>query len=320
MSAKPISNPKIAIVASLLMGGVLTIAALELRPDGSELSNDQPGVESRPAPASVSQDRAPPPGAVASGGVVTGGDAAISQVLDAVRFCLDRNDLDSAKVLLQAEVVLHKDDPRVMALQHEVQMREARVGHAPPVALAGNPPTTVPLPPWVAESPASRPEHSRYAELPQKEHAANPARNARTRYAAQTTVELRPAQRVEADRPHPPSAETTTSSVAPASPAAVPMMAAVAPPVESLPVHQTPVAPQAAPVAQSAPPVEPAPPAVQPETTLTQSNQVPKTRAEVRMELERARSDGDLPRFGNPDPAGPGGAMSMTVNPGAMSH
>jgi hypothetical protein len=38
------------------------------------------------------------------------------------------------------------------------------------------------------------------------------------------------------------------------------------------------------------------------------------------MELERARSNGDLPRFGNPDPAGPGGALSMTVNPSAASH
>ena len=28
------------------------------------------------------------------------------------------------------------------------------------------------------------------------------------------------------------------------------------------------------------------------------------------MEVERARADGALPRFGNPDPAGPGGAPS----------
>lgn len=87
MSVKPISNPKIAIVASLLMGGALTIAALELRPDGRELSNDQPDVESRATPAPASQVSLPP-SAVASGGVSTGGEgyAAVSQVLDAVRF------------------------------------------------------------------------------------------------------------------------------------------------------------------------------------------------------------------------------------------
>jgi hypothetical protein len=43
--------------------------------------------------------------------------------------------------------------------------------------------------------------------------------------------------------------------------------------------------------------------------------QEPKTRAEVRMELEQARADGALPRFGNPDPAGPGGASSRVTHP-----
>lgn len=42
-------------------------------------------------------------------------------------------------------------------------------------------------------------------------------------------------------------------------------------------------------------------------STQTASNQGPKTRAEVRAELARARADGSIPRFGNPDPYGPGG-------------
>jgi hypothetical protein len=45
------------------------------------------------------------------------------------------------------------------------------------------------------------------------------------------------------------------------------------------------------------------------------ASQAPKTRAEVEMEIERARTDGALPRFGNPDPAGPGGAPSMISHP-----
>jgi hypothetical protein len=36
----------------------------------------------------------------------------------------------------------------------------------------------------------------------------------------------------------------------------------------------------------------------------------PKTRQEVKDELRRARMNGSLPRFGNPDPYGPGGSPS----------
>lgn len=239
-------------------------------------------------------------------------------------FCLDRNDLDSARVLLQAELVLHKDDPRVLALEHEVQVRAASVGHAHPPARTDSAPP-VPRPSSVATRPASRAERSRYAELPAREHAASPSRNVRTRYAVQASVAMGPAQRGAAPGTLAASVETRTAPLTPVSPAAVPTAAAVAPLLESQPVHQ------AAPVAQPVPTAQPAQPAqaaelaqpaqpAQPAVTLAQSNHEPKTRAEVRIELERARSDGDLPRFGNPDPAGPGGAMSMTVNPGAMSH
>jgi hypothetical protein len=42
--------------------------------------------------------------------------------------------------------------------------------------------------------------------------------------------------------------------------------------------------------------------------TLPKSDGGPKTRAQVRAEIARAREDGSLPAFGNPDPAGPAGA------------
>jgi hypothetical protein len=87
------------------------------------------------------------------------------------------------------------------------------------------------------------------------------------------------------------------------------------PVLDAAPVAQAAPVTQAAPVVQSPPPASTAQPVL-----VAQSGQAPKTRAEVREELIRARSDGDLPRFGNPDPAGPGGAMSMTVNPGVPSH
>jgi Domain of unknown function (DUF4148) len=56
--------------------------------------------------------------------------------------------------------------------------------------------------------------------------------------------------------------------------------------------------------AQSAPPVgaNSMPPA---------SNQGPKTREQVRAELAQARMDGTIPRFGNPDPYGPGGTPNF---------
>jgi hypothetical protein len=42
------------------------------------------------------------------------------------------------------------------------------------------------------------------------------------------------------------------------------------------------------------------------------SNQGPKTREQVREELARARMNGTIPRFGNPDPYGPGGTPNFT--------
>jgi len=42
------------------------------------------------------------------------------------------------------------------------------------------------------------------------------------------------------------------------------------------------------------------------------SNQGPKTREEVREELAQARMSGTIPRFGNPDPYGPGGTPTFT--------
>ncbi len=38
----------------------------------------------------------------------------------------------------------------------------------------------------------------------------------------------------------------------------------------------------------------------------------PKTRKEVQDELRKARANGSLPRFGNPDPYGPGGSPSLS--------
>jgi hypothetical protein len=66
-----------------------------------------------------------------------------------------------------------------------------------------------------------------------------------------------------------------------------------------------------------APPVQSAAQLAPSAGPLLKSDGGPKTRAEVRAEIARARADGSLPAFGNPDPAGPGGAPSLT---GALRH
>jgi Domain of unknown function (DUF4148) len=47
--------------------------------------------------------------------------------------------------------------------------------------------------------------------------------------------------------------------------------------------------------------------------------QGPKTRAQVRAELAHAREDGTIPRYGNPDPYGPGGKPNFAGQPAAHS-
>jgi hypothetical protein len=56
------------------------------------------------------------------------------------------------------------------------------------------------------------------------------------------------------------------------------------------------------------PPIPRAGLATQANTQATSGN-APKTRAEVRAELERARENGTLPAFGNPQPTGPAGTL-----------
>jgi hypothetical protein len=60
------------------------------------------------------------------------------------------------------------------------------------------------------------------------------------------------------------------------------------------------------------------PPLVQtmpPAGVLPKLDDGPKSRAQVRAEIVRARADGSLPAFGNPDPAGPAGAPSLLGAP-----
>jgi hypothetical protein len=90
------------------------------------------------------------------------------------------------------------------------------------------------------------------------------------------------------------------------------------PPVQPVPQQvqkMPPILPE--PNAESTPPAAP-PPAVQsaaPEVAPAQSAGAPATRAQVRTEIGRAREDGRLPAYGNPNPGGPGGTPSLINTP-----
>jgi hypothetical protein len=239
---------------------------------------------------------------LASGAVAadSGSAAGVAQTLQAVRDSLQRNDLASARVLLNAMRALHKDDEQVSALRNDLQAREDKanpVADAPSLAHSGQPDKTRELPRSVPRASA-RSARAGESSLPTGEHAVRPSRYARSREAARGKVAPERGEDVVAASPAPETRETASILPPPAASVA-------SAPVEPRPVPATP---------PSLPVVEVARPDPQP----VQADQGQKTRAQVREELARARSDGTLPRFGNPDPAGPGGTPSLTVKPGAL--
>jgi hypothetical protein len=310
MITNPIVHPKVAILASLLVGA-LAITAFLLGPHMGQQLAEQVGFGHRDAASADAPDRTPPT-ALAWGRVAAQNqaDADVAQVLDAVRASLRRNDLVSAKVLLGAERALYKDDPRIMALQVELQALEDAGGRALAVGPTGTSPAPVLTPaPSRASQPAprymARAEHTHSASSRIRERAGTPPEYAKIGHAPPAEAVVNP------------DVTRDTSSAVPANPEmdltslrAVPSAAEAPSPAQPSPAQSGTVPPpltQAAPSAQSAQSAQPdSAPTPAPGT----SSQAPKTRDEVRMEVERARVDGALPRFGNPDPAGPGGAPS----------
>jgi hypothetical protein len=293
MITNSIVHPKAAILASLLIGAV-AIAAFMLRPNTGQQSAEQSAFGHRDASSAGASD-SPRPAALASGKVSIQyqADAAVAQALEAVRESLGRNDLASARVLLDAEQLLHEDDPRITALQSELQAREAASGQV----LAVEPTAASPAPSRSSRSAtrsAARTEHSHSASSRIRERASSPPEYADSERAPQADAAANPV--VTRDTPSPvpanPEMDLTAQRTAPS--------AAEAPsPTQSGAL--TPPLTQAAQSAQADPTGTPPP---------STSSQAPKTRAEVRDEVEQARANGALPRFGNPDPAGPGGAPS----------
>lgn len=225
-------------------------------------------------------------------------NAGIARVLQAVHDSLQRGDLASARVLLDAVLTMRSDEPQALLLQKELAAREAQARDMRSVSL-NEPSAAQPL----ARAHASaKTTHARSATSRHVTDTSDPD---------QPAIDVTPPVDIRSDSVK----EDATASDHAADTAALPSHAQPEPVIASAvqtaatvaePVEQPP-APAAPATVQSHEPPAP-PPAAAP-------SDPPKTRAQVRDELSRARTNGTMSRFGNPDPYGPGGSPRDNTQP-----
>jgi hypothetical protein len=224
-------------------------------------------------------------------------DASMVQTLEAAQDSLRRNDLVSARVLLDAMRSLHQDDEQVQALERDLQAREDMAEQASPVARPEKAPETV-------ESPRPGPrlrakaDRLRGGTLAMREHATNTSRRAQAGTTQQVQIAPNTSADMQATSPAPESVEVESAARQAASA------------VSGVPAESQSTGPRQ-PDAGARQAVQ----TIQPGSMPTAPDAGPKTRAQVRAELDRARTNGGIPRFGNPDPAGPGGTPSLPRQP-----
>jgi hypothetical protein len=235
------------------------------------------------------------PDALRTSGAVpsnTQSDASPAHILQAVRDSLQRNDLESAEVLLRAARALDINNEQAVALQHDLDARRTQTQIASPAAIATD---VITMPQAESRSTpraaraVNRTEQTRERTKRVPLHARDatdiPAELPAARDTpVETAATVAPVPKV-IEKAVPPQGMAPAVDVAPEVVSAPELAPAPAPVVTSLPVVQQTARPEPAPASQSP---------------------GPKSRAQVRAELERARLDGSIPRFGNPDPAGPG--------------
>ena len=241
---------------------------------------------------------APPPGPATPYASAEGiRNAGMQRVLQAVHDSLQRGDLASARVLLDAVLTIRKDEPQALLLKKELAGREEKARDAQAKQIAMESVTASDTPP-VVEAKSAR-QH--VAASPRKMHVRMSAsRHVDDAERGEAVEEVQPAQNL----PHPVVVANTaantpfiaTANVDTATPEA---KVAEAPPA---PIEH----PKPQPVAIPSPPVE---------VPQVANNAAPKTRDEVRNELIRARTNGSMSRFGNPDPVGPGGTPDTNAQP-----
>ncbi len=314
------------IVLTSLFVGALAIAAYISQSDKGWLPTDELGLERDNASHATRGDTIT--GSVSSGPVVARSDsaAAIAGDLQAARNSLQRNDLVSAQAQLDAVRSAHRNDDQVLALQREVEARAKQTQHALAV-VHGEKPAQRGAKSARSSAPSSgKTGRSHESYVATREHSNRASSSySKTRHAPETAVAAVSAGSLPSGRTSgvgAPAGASPSSSV----PAEVKVLSnVISAPAVSTPIRliqpTEPTEPASAPPgpqAQLTPQAIPAtsPPQLAPAaSTLLKSESGPKTRAQVRAEIARARADGSLPTFGNPDPAGPGGAPSMTGAP-----
>jgi hypothetical protein len=318
-----VSEPRKIVLTSVFVGAV-AIAAYISQAGKSWLSTDELGVERDTASAHYTRGDMVT-GSVSTGPVVARGDSAavIAGNLQAARKSLQRNDLVAAQAQLDAVQSAHRNDDQVLALQREVETRAGQAQHAL-AAVHVEKPTQPGAKSARSSSPSSgKTGRSHESHLATREHLNRASSSyAKNRHAPETAVAAVSAGSLssgQASGGGAPDVASSPSSVpaemkvlsnvinAPAASQPIQPIQLTQPtqPTSAPPGPQTQLSPQAIPV-PLAPQLAPA------AGTLLKSEGGPTTRAHVRAEIARARADGSLPAFGNPDPAGPGGAPSRT--------
>ncbi len=301
------SEPRKIALASVLIGAV-AIAAYVSQSGKRWLSSDELGLERD----SVSSYRTR--GNMITGSVTTGpastnargiSSAAIAGDRQSAPNSSQRNDFASAPAQLDATRSLQEDDTQTGALQAPLPTRGDQAQQALTTTRADKPQQPSKSAKFAATSTAKS-VHSRdrhFAARGTSHHGSDYVRSPHEPDAAVAETGVAVSAPVVASTP---------LSSAPASAKVVssvnggPVVQASA---ETVPINrEVDLAAQAVP---TPPLVQPAPAGgVAPKT---ESGAM--TRAQVRAEIARARSNGSLPPFGNPDPAGPGGAPSLTATP-----
>jgi hypothetical protein len=294
------TNSRRTLLTALLLGvlviGASVMHSSEEKPPGAQTVAERDG-------RSTSDNLGSGPDEIRRPAVASVGNNSddIFHILQEIRDSLKREDLASANVSSGAVQTLRKDNSRALTRQKELQARKEDADAVTPIVPPENPPSsakptrsTARLPAR-AERSSERPSpvrdhtfstshHSRHMDAPKIEARSNSSVNVVNAGAASPVLR---AERRDSNSLQGVPNSASTIAVSPPGPAPVrPML-----PVEDA---QRPAQPAA------------------PRLPQLQASQAPKTRAQVRAELDRARADGSLPRFGNPDPAGPGGVPSST--------
>jgi hypothetical protein len=298
-----ISLPNRFVLAGGLLITALAIAALGVHLSidgfsGRASSRDDVSLSTPPDSSPVRAGRTQPVPTSTS-------DAGIAYVLQAVHDSLQRNDLASARVLLDAVLAIRSDEPQALILQKELIARQEQAHAAASVASAAPAPKAA-EPVRATVRPTGKTERTRDTST----HAAH----SRT----QTTQRN---ESVDGDSTHveAPHSVRPSDAMLPTASSTISTTAATVSASTSAPAaHPTPQVSET--TTPTVPPTHTD--ATSPVIQTAQSNpapavygQGPKTRAEVRDELVRARTDGSMSRFGNPDPKGPGGTPSYNAQP-----